>query len=424
MASTGAPARVGGAGAAVDGASANSPLCNTGGKYPEGLPTRGGNPVTIARATFDHEFAPVESRERLVLSGKNVLLEPFRAPNVGQLARVDTVHWTVHEDLLHRYGTHITDDGVIWQLSRDLESIFGFPVTAQRKSGVHGYRDSYTVGNAFGLVGIGGCSGTVYVQISGYGCLVAADGWESRLAAYLDGGRGYSAKITRIDICIDELVPDAYDIRSLHASLASGVLRTSVRGRPAKIECRGDWDNESYTGGRTIYYGSRDSGLLLRIYEKGRQLGDPESPWIRFELEFLSSGYVLSPDMLLDPTGFIFGRYPWLQTLFPDSNHSQSQAEAAALQGMMSLEKCLSVLKTQYGRHIACLLKFFTPEELVERIKRDDGVWPDRLEKFDHLSRRALGERLAIQSMFEDDRPALRGRAESHFSESALFHEE
>lgn len=37
--------------------------------------------------------------------------------------------------------------------------------------------------------------------------------------------------------------------------------------------------------GRTFYVGRRENGKLLRVYEKGKQLGAENSPWVRIELE-------------------------------------------------------------------------------------------------------------------------------------------
>ncbi|UWT36668.1 replication initiation factor domain-containing protein [Neisseria gonorrhoeae] len=40
------------------------------------------------------------------------------------------------------------------------------------------------------------------------------------------------------------------------------------------------------TSGKTYGIGSRESSKYVRIYEKGKQLGDKTSTWTRFEIEF------------------------------------------------------------------------------------------------------------------------------------------
>jgi len=47
---------------------------------------------------------------------------------------------------------------------------------------------------------------------------------------------------------------------------------------------RGNWLFPDGNG-RTFYVGKRKNGKLIRIYEKGKQLGDPNSPWVRWEVE-------------------------------------------------------------------------------------------------------------------------------------------
>ncbi|MDR0848010.1 MAG: replication initiation factor domain-containing protein [Propionibacteriaceae bacterium] len=47
----------------------------------------------------------------------------------------------------------------------------------------------------------------------------------------------------------------------------------------------GDWFTEGHPKGCTLYVGSRKSAIFLRCYEKGKQLGDPVSDWVRVELQ-------------------------------------------------------------------------------------------------------------------------------------------
>ena len=59
-------------------------------------------------------------------------------------------------------------------------------------------------------------------------------------------------------------------------------------GRPPKLKEAGDWIKHCGYG-RTLYLGARGNGKFLRIYEKGKQLGDRTSPWIRYEVELHSN---------------------------------------------------------------------------------------------------------------------------------------
>ncbi len=48
----------------------------------------------------------------------------------------------------------------------------------------------------------------------------------------------------------------------------------------------------------------------MRIYEKGKQLGDPESPWVRWELELHNTDREIPFDVLLQPGRYVAGAYP------------------------------------------------------------------------------------------------------------------
>ena len=60
----------------------------------------------------------------------------------------------------------------------------------------------------------------------------------------------------------------------------------------------------------TLFIGSRGSAKYCRIYEKGRQLGDPDSPWVRFEVEYRKADSVLPIDMLIKPGQYLTGGIP------------------------------------------------------------------------------------------------------------------
>jgi phage replication initiation protein len=64
--------------------------------------------------------------------------------------------------------------------------------------------------------------------------------------------------------------------------------------------------------GRTFYVGSRDSDLLYRGYEKGKQQGDPRSPWVRHEVEWKGRDRVIPLDVVLRPHEYLAGMYPAL----------------------------------------------------------------------------------------------------------------
>jgi phage replication initiation protein len=121
----------------------------------------------------------------------------------------------------------------------------------------------------------------VHVRISGQGCRELEDDcffdWIDWFKTVREQLRG---RFTRVDLAIDD---EAYsvDFSTVHEAVKN---KDVVR--------HGDsWDVlQRFRKGRfeqTLYLGSRTSEAMLRIYQKGLQLGGTV-PWLRFEAEFKS----------------------------------------------------------------------------------------------------------------------------------------
>ena len=54
---------------------------------------------------------------------------------------------------------------------------------------------------------------------------------------------------------------------------------------------------------------------LLRIYKKGKQMGDPTSPWDRAEVELHNKGRVVPWEVVASPGQYLAGAYPALRLL-------------------------------------------------------------------------------------------------------------
>ena len=75
------------------------------------------------------------------------------------------------------------------------------------------------------------------------------------------------------------------------------------------------------------------NGKMLRIYEKGKQLGDSESPWVRVEAELRNKSRVIPWDALTRPGSYLAGAYPCLAYLSgrpgQDKDHHQGRGDFA-----------------------------------------------------------------------------------------------
>jgi len=184
-------------------------------------------------------------------------------------------------------------------LSYYLEQIFGFGISENRNKGANFYTQSFQLGDKernYGIVCMGGNKDTVCVELTATGLGAAADGWENRLYQFANLPQVDSFRFTRVDVARD-FFNGEYTIEKVLEAYRAGEFTLSIT-RPQLRREGLDWDNDTQKG-RTLYIGSRQSSRLVRAYEKGKQLGDENSPWLRVELELRSRDLRIPLDILL-----------------------------------------------------------------------------------------------------------------------------
>lgn len=119
---------------------------------------------------------------------------------------------------------------------------------------------------------------------------------------------GEGAKVTRIDLAVD-LYGTPVDMDRLYKS-------KQVKGHEGAARKRERRENDE--GGYTIYFGSRKSDKMLRVYNKAAEQGLDGVIWTRFEMEFKSdpahevATTVMSmtfDDAMLYTMGLVKGQY-------------------------------------------------------------------------------------------------------------------
>lgn len=145
-----------------------------------------------------------------------------------------------------------------------------------------------------------------------------------------------------------------------------------------KSEMKGTaWREEDGTG-KTFAVGTRGSSKYARIYEKGRQLGDKDSLWTRFEVEFRNKDCVIPMEILTNQGEFLTGAYPVGETLF---NSPATSIAAATEKVNITFESRKTHAKNQVGRFVRFLKDIgWTPEQIVEALIADEGKYPKGLE--------------------------------------------
>jgi phage replication initiation protein len=177
-----------------------------------------------------------------------------------------------------------------------------------RKAGVLGFECSADLvsqhGEVIGRLAWGGphTGGRFFVSLTGDGCAQVV-AWVE-IVALLEQ---VNARITRLDLAAD-FPGGEVSVDDALAAFREGAF--AAGGKPPSGRLVDDLGSGA---GRTLYVGSRQSSKLCRVYEKGRQLGQKTSPWVRVEVEFKNRCYEIPYHALLAPLDFLAGSYPILR---------------------------------------------------------------------------------------------------------------
>jgi phage replication initiation protein len=215
-----------------------------------------------------------------------------------------------------------------------------------------------------GKIGAGGNGGKCHFSLTGEGCALIED-W-SPLQYLLHFNKGY---LTRVDVALDDL-EGRRSLKEMRERYEVGEFNCGGR-RPA-IQSITNSDSK----GDTLNIGSRAGGKLIRCYEKGKQLGNPDSDWLRVEVELHRKDRILPLDILSRPADFLAGAVPWVANLY---QLAAEKIKTVKEKAKLTLAKFLENLRQQAGKAIGWMQKVgITPETIVQRIGRDDGT-PKRL---------------------------------------------
>lgn len=243
-----------------------------------------------------------------------------------------------------------------------LSETFAMPVgdwQPERKSW-NGYEFRVVLG-PFGLVGFGGTHqrGTVHVSLNGTACrLVPA--WEAVRA----WGEEQRAVITRVDCAHDDFNGEVVNIERALRWDDDGAY--SANGRPPTVTLI---DDRGRGTGKTFNVGKRQNGKFLRIYEKGRQLGDPSSPWVRAEVEFRNCGRVIPWEVVTCPGRYLAGAYPALRCLSTE----QSRIATSKRVAVITFDRMVSNLRQVGGKSVNLMSQVLDGdcEAVVAELVRD-----------------------------------------------------
>ena len=327
-------------------------------------------------------------RSQYVISKGKLVEHMVRTGTAGNQAFIDQLTFVVERATCKKLvGGHVADGEIDSQavfdacaviLSHYLEQIFGFGISACRHKSANFYEQSYALGCDkvhYGIVAIGGNKGTICVELTATGLAAAKDGWEHRLYAFANLPEVVGFRFTRVDIARDFFQGEYTVDKALAAYHADGFTLSITKPYMRKEGM--DWDNDTRRG-RTLYIGTRQSSRLVRIYEKGKQFGDEESPWTRVELELRSRDLTIPVDVLLYAGDYLttypaFANEPLLATEQPKS----AEVKKRAIQS--SIEHAVKYLRIQGSRAVRMLREHGKSAEQILTVFDPDAPVPDKL---------------------------------------------
>lgn len=180
-------------------------------------------------------------------------------------------------------------------------------------------------------------------------------------------------KITRVDIALDDY-QGVHNIEFAKTQYERGGYTSS--GRPPKSQYIDDMGSGD---GKTFYVGNRNYGKMLRVYEKGRQLGDKLSPWVRWEVEINCKDRDIPLRVLADPQAYFVGAYPVLQFVEYCAWVIKTNKEKARI----TYQRLRSVMVNQYGKllNFAKIKLELSDHQIVTEFLNPSGI-PKRLTAF------------------------------------------
>lgn len=263
-----------------------------------------------------------------------------RGESHNQSAKVDWLNATFP-------APELSPQGFVALLARML----GRPVSGVQDRGILGFERSIklfahhgSLQSSIGCIAYGGDSqmGRWLFQLTGVGCGFVRD-WGG-MADFLES---LNAKLTRVDLAVDFL-QGQHTVEEAVTLYQSGGFQLSGRAPSSRLD--GDWIGISE--GRSFYVGKSKNGKMLRVYEKGRQLGDPVSDWVRFEVQLGNRDRVIPFDVLTRRDAFFAGCYPALSSFIDEaSEHIPTLSKA----GEISIANLLFHMKRCYGKVINIL---------------------------------------------------------------------
>ena len=344
-------------------------------------------PLQANRGEHEHDYI------QLVLADGGVKQVPVRRASQNAVF-IDWLTFTVDVPGFLRFSgakshSALADDDIARAVSVELQECMGdgFGISKKNGYGMHFHKHSYVIGDNWGLFCIGHQkTDRLLVSISGEGWLHACPNAGDKLYAFLSrlNECGGDVRISRIDLAVEY-----YSGGPTHEEFEAAYHRGDFVRQRRHLDSKDAWPHYQVYGcvhtergrraGITDAIGVRTSDLYLRRYDKGRELGAPDSEWVRVELEMKSKDTLIQLDVLILPETY-FCQYPWLRQL---RDSTATRLETKKKRAEIVVGDAERIIKTQFGKYLRVLRQLADSDtDLLDRLQHDDpNAWPPRLAK-------------------------------------------
>lgn len=279
---------------------------------------------------------------------------------------LDYLSFTLKENSVDGHGdTRLRNTA---RLFSDAIPELGFSETDR---GLYGFSHSGNLtiaGETVGKIATGGNNGRTFVEFTG-----KASAWIDReaWATWLDQ---VDARLSRVDLAYDDY-EGTHSVHWMKEQYENGSFKN--RGQNPSVEMAGPWLNpDLWSKGLTFYVGKRENGKMLRSYEKGRQLGNPDSLWVRHECEFRrQKEKPLTTDMLRNPKEYLTGAFTALEWI---AECEPAKLDRVKEETMISFETLQHYARLSYGKLLNVMIHVIGDPEKIIKLLTVDGI-PRRL---------------------------------------------
>jgi phage replication initiation protein len=319
----------------------------------------------------------------------------FTAYQSGQYIGVNLLAPGWHYDLSLDEHQFVT--GIVNRYLADIDASSSLVYVSRQDAGLHGYTSSGKIidqyGRVCGAVGYGGNRGTCYIGLTGQGCQQSDMNQCKKVIEQLNG------KITRIDLALD-LLDGQVTMQDAIDGYYGGDFGSGGRQPSAQFI-----DDMGSSKGRTLYVGRVANGKTTCIYEKGKQLGDSDSSWLRIEARIGNKDRFIPTDSIIETDEYFAGSSHFASRSLAkvkDEFQFITRIKTEQKKSEIAYDRMVKYARISYGKLIKTMTRTMWPEQIIEVLFRN-GTPRRLLGGVDYLNQLPFGTLYSQDEIYQID---------------------